>query len=63
VGPAAGQGAGADRPRLDHLERLQLSLRREDGGVIPVGGYGVELKWVTLEFGPSHLERSEGGMP
>ena len=27
VGPAEGRGGKADRPRLDHLERLQLSLR------------------------------------
>jgi hypothetical protein len=51
VGPAEGRGDQADRPRLEHLERLQLSLRREDGGVIPPGGYGVEVEWVTLEFG------------
>ncbi len=34
VGPAEGRGGPGDRPRLDHLERLQLSLRREDGVVI-----------------------------
>jgi hypothetical protein len=52
VGPADGRGDRADRPRLGHLERLQLSLRREDGVVIPPGGYGVEVEWVTLEFDP-----------
>jgi len=31
VGPAAGRGGSADRPRLDHLERLQLSLRAKGG--------------------------------
>ena len=50
---------------LDHLERLQLSLRREDGGTIAPEGYGVEVEWVSLEFGgdspTSHPERSEGG--
>jgi hypothetical protein len=51
VGPAEGRGGKADRPRLDHLERLQLSLRREDGGAIVPEGYGVEVEWVTLEFG------------
>jgi hypothetical protein len=51
VGAAEGRGGKADRPRVDHLERLQLSLRREDGGAIPPGGYGVEVEWVTLEFG------------
>ncbi len=29
VGPAEGRGGREDRPRLEHLERLQLSLRRE----------------------------------
>jgi hypothetical protein len=51
VGPAEGRGGKADRLRIDHLERLQLSLRRKDGGTIPPGGYGVEVEWVTLEFG------------
>jgi hypothetical protein len=51
VGPAEGRGGKTDRPRLDHLERLQLSLRRENGAVIPAGRYGVEVEWVTLEFG------------
>jgi hypothetical protein len=50
VGPADGRGVGADRPRLDHLERLQLSLRREDGAATSAGRYGVEVEWVTLEL-------------
>jgi hypothetical protein len=50
VGPAEGRGDRADRPRVDHLERIQLSLRREDDVVVPPGRYGVELEWVTLEF-------------
>ena len=49
VGPAEGRGARGDRPRLDHLERLQLSLRRE--GPPATMGYGVEVESVTLEFG------------
>ena len=53
VGPADGRGGRTDRPRLDHLERLQLSLRREEGAVIQPGRYGVEVEWVTLEFGAS----------
>ena len=53
VGPAEGRGGKADRLRVDHLERLQLSLRREDGGAILPGGYGVEVEGVTLEFGGS----------
>jgi hypothetical protein len=51
VGPADGRGDRADRPRLEHLERLQLSLQREDGTVIRPDGYGVEVESVTLEFG------------
>ncbi len=51
VGPAEGRGGPGDRLRLEHLERLQLSLRREDGVVVVPGGYGVEVEWVTLEFG------------
>jgi len=31
VGPAAGRGGSADRPRLAHVERLQLSLRAKGG--------------------------------
>ena len=49
VGPAAGRGGNADRPRLDHLERLQLSLRREAVGAVTPGGSGVEVEWVRLE--------------
>jgi hypothetical protein len=51
VGPADGRGGKADRPRLDHLERLQLSLRREDGVLTSPDRYGVQVEWVTLEFG------------
>jgi hypothetical protein len=57
VEPAAGRGGGMDRPRLDHLERLQLSLRREDGGVVTPGRYGVEVEWVTLDFGGGPASR------
>jgi hypothetical protein len=53
VGPADRRGHSGDRPRLDRLERLQLSLRREDSAVIPRGRYGVEVEWVSLEFGGS----------
>jgi hypothetical protein len=51
VGPADGRGHGPDRPRLRRVERVQLSLRREDGRLIRPDGYGVEVEWVTLEFG------------
>lgn len=52
VGPAAERGGNTDRLRLDHLERLQLSLRREDGAGprVKPGDYGVEIEWVTLGF-------------
>jgi len=53
VGPAAGRGGSGDRPRLDRVERLQLSLRREDGAGIAVarGSYGVEVEWIGLSVG------------
>ena len=51
VGPAAGRGAAGDRPRLDHVERLQFSLRRESGAAPAPGTYGVEIEWVDLGFG------------
>jgi hypothetical protein len=50
VGPAAGRGGNRDRPRLDRVERLQLSLRREPGVTIMPGSYGVEVEWITLDF-------------
>jgi hypothetical protein len=30
------------------VERLQLSLRREEGVAITAGRYGVEVEWITL---------------
>jgi hypothetical protein len=53
VEPADGRGDKGDRPQLDHLERLQLSLRRENGAVIRPDRYGVEVESVILEFGPN----------
>ena len=50
VGAAGGRGAVTDRPRLDHLERVQLSLRREDGVAAKPGSYGVEVEWIALGF-------------
>ena len=50
VGPAAGRGGSGDRPRLDRVERLQLSLRREDGVGIEPGNYGVEVESIILGF-------------
>jgi hypothetical protein len=49
VGPAAGRGASGDHLRLDHVERLQLSLRREEGIAAPAGGSGVEVEWIRLD--------------
>ena len=51
VRPAAGRGGSGDRPRLDRVERLQLSLRREDGVAVTPGGYGVEVESISLGFG------------
>jgi hypothetical protein len=51
VGPAAGRGGTADSPRLDRVERLQLSLRREAGAPVAPGAYGVEVEWIALGFG------------
>ena len=51
VGPAAGRGGAADGPRLERVERLQLSLRREDGVTVRPGSYGVEVEWISLGFG------------
>ena len=48
AGPADGRGHKMDRPRLAHLERLQLSLRGEDSRAIRADGYGVEVEWVLL---------------
>jgi hypothetical protein len=53
VGPAEGRGGSSDRPKLDRLERLQLSLRRPDGAVVTPEGYGVQVEWVSLEFEPA----------
>jgi hypothetical protein len=50
VGPASGRGQDEDRLRPDHVERLQLSLRPEEGVRVAPGGYGVEVEWVQLDF-------------
>jgi hypothetical protein len=49
VGPAAGRGGSADHLRLAHVERLQLSLRREASVGVSADGYGVEVEWITLD--------------
>ena len=48
VGPAAGRGAAGDGPRLEHVERIQISLRPEPGVAVTPGSYGVELESVVL---------------
>jgi hypothetical protein len=50
VSPAAGRGGAGDRLRLEHVERLQLALRRESGVAVKPGNYGVEVEWVTLAW-------------
>jgi len=51
VGPARGRGGAGDRLRVDRVERLQLSLRHEEGAPVARGGYGVEVEWIVLELG------------
>jgi hypothetical protein len=52
VGPAEGRGGRGDRPRLEQMERLQLSLRREDAASPMPDAYGVEVESITLGFPP-----------
>ena len=52
VGPASGRGGAGDHVRLEHVERLQLSLRPEAGVAVAPGSYGVEVEWLTLGFAP-----------
>jgi hypothetical protein len=62
VGPAAGRGGSGDRPRLERLERLQLSLRGEEGLKVTPGSYGVEVEWIALTFEqPVTTSRAPGG--
>lgn len=48
VGPATGRGGSDDHLRLDRVERLQLSLRREEGVTVTPGSYGAEVESVVL---------------
>jgi hypothetical protein len=50
VDPAAGRGGSGDAIRLADIERLQLSLRREEGVRVEPGTYGVVVESVTLVF-------------
>lgn len=51
VGAADGRGGSGDRLRLNHVERLQFSLRPDQGVTVGSGTYGVEVESVTLGFG------------
>jgi hypothetical protein len=62
VGHAAGRGASGDRLKLDHLERLQLSLRREEGVTVSPGSYGVEVESIVLRW-TSASKSGPGGPP
>jgi hypothetical protein len=48
VTPAEGRGGADDRLRLDRIERLQISVRREEGTRVAPGSYGVEIESVAL---------------
>ena len=50
VGPAAGRGGAGDRPRLERVERLQMSLRPEPRIAARPGSYGVEIESVVMGF-------------
>jgi hypothetical protein len=50
VGPATGRGGSGDRPRLERIERLQISLRREAGVTASPGNYGVEVESIALRW-------------
>jgi hypothetical protein len=49
VGPAQGRGGAGDQVRIGRVERLQLSLRREEGVAALPGTYGVEMEWIRLD--------------
>ena len=46
--------------RLDHVERLQLSLRREDGGTVSPGSYGVEVESIVLRWNSASTSGPSG---
>ena len=50
VTPAVGRGGQGDALRLADVERLQLSLRKEDGVAASAAPYGVEIESVRLNF-------------
>jgi hypothetical protein len=50
MAPAAGRGGRGDAIRLQDVERLQISLRKEAGATPRPGEYGIEIESVTLRF-------------
>jgi len=50
IEPASGRGGAGDAVRIAHVERLQLSLRREGDAAPAAGTYGVEVESVVLVF-------------
>lgn len=48
--PPAGRGGPDDAIRVGDIERLQLSLQKDDATVLEPGRYGVEVESVTLVF-------------
>lgn len=50
VGPSAGRGGPGDRPRLERVERVQLSLRAADAESPTPDDCGVEVESITLDF-------------
>ena len=50
VGPASGRGTPNDRIRVAEVERLQLSLRDEEGLTLKPGSYGAEIESILLVF-------------
>ena len=50
IDPASGRGKPGDAIRVADVERLQLSLRPEEGVTIEPGQYGVDVESVTLLF-------------
>jgi hypothetical protein len=50
IGPASGRGGPEDHVRLPDVERLQLSLRGQNGVTLEPGAYGVEIESIMLAF-------------
>ena len=50
VTPASGRGGPGDSIRLADVERLQLSLRKEEGVAANAAPYGVEIESIRLNF-------------